>query len=451
MYMATNDMAGLNDEIYKAGESMVQLNKAGDGFDVSAMGLRQMREAAKALNVPMDELIAGSKKLRAIDFNKAQIKISVDKKTEDFIANTAYLKGGQATISINGTEKLVSALNADDVGKLKTIQDEKASLAQRALQAQSFDEAFTNLIDGFKTTMMPIVQGINETLLPFVQQIFGDADFKAKLVGLGHDIGDLVKTAAKFAITIGGFLESMGPAGAIGGVLLGGAIFDTAKWAINGTVMAMAFNAETAGSLGGIGKAMGPLGKIVGGLTAALVGIGGGTLVGGGGKGATIGSTAGTIIGGVAGMYFGGPTGEMLGSTLGGFGGGYLGGLFDDKTTPTVNQPVNDATFGGASNRGIIQGGQITPINNRDQLIAAKKGGPVDNVLNNNNSSGEMKMSFDPITINGSIMITTPNGSSVDASSLLKDASFLRDLTRIVHVESSKALNGGKVGSQNQS
>jgi hypothetical protein len=54
-----------------------------------------------------------------------------------------------------------------------------------------------------------------------------------------------------------------------------------------------------------------------------------------------------------------------------------------------------------------------------------------------------MVHSFEPISINGEIIVKTPGNDAVSID-LLKDASFRRDITRMIQSEVEKNKNGGK-------
>ena len=160
--------------------------------------------------------------------------------------------------------------------------------------------------------------------------------------------------------------------------------------------------------------------------------------------------------------------GTAVGGAIGGVAGG-IKGLFDEYFSDEAKgKGVHDGIFGGMSGgalmgsafggigsmvgaglgsmfsegRGVIQGGKITPIDNKDDLLAMKPGGAIDKAVSSGGSS--MTINFGEIKINGEVKVSVPgnDGFSID---LAKDPKFQREITRLVHNETSKVINGGKI------
>jgi len=262
---------------------------------------------------------------------------------------------------------------------------------------------------------------------------FGKKIFNQKITGAA------AKTSKGMAGNFKGGLKSFGGVGA--GILAGGlAAWD--EWSEN---------AEK-----GMDK-----GENTGRTTAKAAGAGLGAW-GGAAAGAAIGSAfpvVGTIIGG------------LIGAALGGFAGGSLGeaggdAIYGDEDRMT--RPLHDGIIGGMSSsplsgmlgsiasssgnmlgsdfskgRGVIQGGKITPIDNKDDLLAMKPSGAIDKT-SKSQGSNIVTHSFGNININGEILLKSPGNNPGEVVDLLKDASFKRDITRIIQVELEKNRNGGK-------
>jgi hypothetical protein len=175
----------------------------------------------------------------------------------------------------------------------------------------------------------------------------------------------------------------------------------------------------------------------VGAGLGGAVGTIGGTAIGGGGTGAMIGSGIGTAIG-AASQLLGIPL--PIGMALGGMAGGYIGGLFDE--------PQNDVKFpklgpNHSKGRMLTQGGKITPIDNKDELLAMKPGGVVDKTLNNTKATSNSltRVEFGELNITGEIKVTLPGGSQI-GSELLKSSEFKSSITRVVQSQLEKNING---------
>ena len=502
MYMARNDMKGLTEEIGEAAKASVSFAKDGS-IEMSAMEMHRLKKVAEQTGLEYDKLVDAGKNA----FKLGQIKmqaVGLDPKLQEFVANTAEFKDGKATIMIGQDKKMVSQLTAGDKTLLESQMKEKKTMEDRAKDAQTFDEKLTNLINLVKTAFLPIVEGINKVLGPMLDNLMGEKGkkFREDLFNLGVKIGNFVEGAAKI---VKGVAEFLGPTSIFGLWIAGKVgmfIFDKLKWIQNGFDLAKGFQAGNRGgsflsSLFGKGKGKGGTGgaatTVEGELAedAAKTGakgigkfakFGGGALAGGltgvidgvgsfseGKTGKGIGNIAGGVIGGALGTLldpFIGPLGTMLGAKLGSWAGGAIGEMFSDKGT-------NDGIFGGMGTgamiggaagsllgplgmmagsalgsqfdqgRGVLQDGKIHPIDNKDDLIAMKRGGAIDKAGSKGGGSSTMTIQFAPLNINGIIKLDIPGTPGIGLD-LAKNPQFRRDITTMVHSELEKNINGGK-------
>jgi hypothetical protein len=381
---------------------------------------------------------------------------------------------------------MTQAAYPDDISEEDLIisrQDmKKKTMKKRAEEAQSFDEKIGNLINMVKITMMPIVEGLTEALDPLVTELM-NGKFKDDLVSLGKDIGEFVTWAAK---GLGKFVSTVVDIFGAKGLFLTYLLGSSAKWIANGLLLAQGFLTGTRG-FGGFGGASGggPTGSgPTGGVPSGGTGRFGkfGTMKGGMsfGKSLTRGlgvsaigglasagleygreqmeepnSTGGKLLGAGAKAAEWASYGALIGSVIPGLGtgagaiiGGLLGagvGVYDE-----FNEPQDDAKFPklGASHskgRAILQGGKITPIHNKDEVLAMKPGGVVDKTINNQKDKDytPTKIEFDDININGEIKITLPGGTQI-GQEIMKSQEFRSSITRIVTSQLEKNRNGGK-------
>jgi len=191
-------------------------------------------------------------------------------------------------------------------------------------------------------------------------------------------------------------------------------------------------------------------------------------------------SAGGKLLGNVGTTASWAGTGAMIGSVIPGLGtaaGAIIGGAaglgksiydeyFSDKEADDAyfNAPVEDGLFSGLKNslltsmipaigpalaikdilstRGVIQNGKVTPIDDKDDVMALKKGGAVDKYANSS-GGGTIKHEFGNITIDGTIKIEGPGGTTINEN-LLKNESFRRQITKIVQDEMVKRVSMGK-------
>ena len=472
MYMARNDMKGLTEEITKASAASMHLAKDGS-IEMSSMEMSRLKNIAKETGLEYDDLIKGGKELYKQNKVKQQIGFDVKPEMQEFIANTAQLdKNGKAVIMIKGDNKLVSQLDASDKTYLKTKVEESKTLADRIAASKNFDDDMQNIIMQVKTYMLPIIDGINDTLGPIIKDFMKDPTWKTSLYELGKGMGEFIKSLKPFFETVGSIVKFLGPTGTLAVLFGGKMLFNAVQWFANGKALFAGFNAlsktgslakdaasavegETGKKPGMMGKFGAKMGKFGGGALGGVV-AGGVDAMDAGSTQEGIGNVAGGVIGGVLGTFldpFIGPLGTMIGAQLGSMAGGYIGKQFADPVADPnapvaagqVNPPVQDALSQSGYNRGILAGGAITPISNKDSLMSYKPRGPIDNALNQSaNNSSTMKIEFAPLTFNGNIMLTSP-GNPGQAIDLLKNQDFLTNITQMIHVETQKQIGGGKV------
>lgn len=488
MYMARNDMEGLTEAIGNAAASSAHFNKETGEFEISALEMHRLRKVAEQTGVAYEDLAQAGKNAAKFSKIKTQMSFDIDEETKEFLSTTAKFNNkGEAYIMVDGSQKLLKSLTTSDKQLLKAQVLEKQSLTERAKTAQTFDDQLTNMMNMFKTAALPLIESINKNLMPKVQKLF-DKIIKEKWF---EKIGDLAGTVGKWIASIAGFMVDNPILTGVGVLTakLGGFLLDKLTWFNNGQLLAEGFAMGTGksggfmnmlgdlitggkgGSGSGGGGAVGKMGSIFKGAAGSkllkLGGVATGLLeafneysenkkkgmdtkenVGrsgakglGAGLGAWGGAAAGAAIGSII-PGVGTVIGGVIGGALGAWGGSAIGGEAGDLI---YGDKMDDAAFGGtSSDRAIIQGGQITPIDNKDDLIAAKPNGAVDRAMRENNSTN-MKVEFGEIHFKFDELRVTSPGSPGIAIDLLKDPQFIRNITRMIHVETNKAINGGKI------
>jgi hypothetical protein len=480
MYQARNDMAGLTENIANAAASSMSFAKDGS-IETNAMEMHKLKIIAEQTGLEYDKLVEVGKTA----FKLSKIKMQsggLPSDLQDFLANTAEFKDGKAYVELKAGPKLVSFLSEQDISELKKMQNEKKSMEERAKEAQSFNEKFQNLINMVEITMMPIVEGLTEALDPLVKDLM-KGKFQEDLKSLGKNIGEFVKWGAEnVGWLVKNIVDVFGAKGLFYTYLFG----NVAKWVINGYALSKGFLAgagaggfgagsggTTAGGPAGgytkngmpinkapamstgaklMGKnvlggklAMGTMGSMAAGAGLGIAGYGTDKLresiYGEGSKdGKGLGVASAALKGAGMGMMFG-PWGAAIGGLIGG---GY--GIYDEY----FNEEQNDAKFPSlgtshSKKRAIVQGGKITPIDNKDDVLAMKPGGIVDKTLNNTKAGKieNTKIEFGELVISGEIKVNLPGGTQI-GTELMKSQEFKTAITRVVTSQLEKNINGGK-------
>lgn len=169
-----------------------------------------------------------------------------------------------------------------------------------------------------------------------------------------------------------------------------------------------------------------------------------------------------------------GYTGHLIGGFLGGgiaAGTGLYHYLTDDGKIDTngVANSINDGA--------VYQNGKITKINEKDQVLAAKNGGPIDRLVDglqslttiaspsprpmqydsyvrenpygngggSENDNGKIEIAPIQININGNIQISGANGTTDITQQIANDPNFIRSLSQMISLEVEKKVRGGRV------
>lgn len=470
MYMARNDMAGLTEEIGKAAESSVTFNNQTGAFEISALEMHRLRKIAEQTGIAYEDLAEAGKNARKQTEIRRQMSFRVDDETREFLANTAkFTEKGEAYIEVQGEKKMLKALTQADRTFLKNQLAEKKNLEQRAKDARTLDETLKNTMNQFKGALLPLVKTMSDKLIPridgFVQRI-KDEKWLDRIEYFAGEIGKLIGV-------VGGWIID-NPIKSVVGLL----IANKAQWILNGRLLAEGFNMGTMGrnsggfmdmvpggksmrvggkaiAAGKYGKGLGMIGKGIGKVAAplALLGVGVDAITNATDDTLTITEKIAKTLDQNKFMAAGAAIGSIF-PVVGTAVGAGIGGLIDFIAGDSAmignwEEPVNDGYFSGkgksnfSKGRAIIDGGKITPIDNKDDLLALKKDGIIDKNIGSKVEGGIVKHEFGDIKITGELVLTTPGGERV-STEILKDPQLIRTLTRMIHVETEKVVQGGK-------
>jgi hypothetical protein len=491
MFKSRTDLKGLAEDVAKAASGTAQWNEATGEFEIASMELHRLQKVSEATGLSMDELTDSARNFAKFSKIKSQIVGNFDDNVMEFIASTSQMtKNGEATISIKGDKYFVNELHRFTNEQLSSIAKEQATLKERALKAQKFDEAFENLINQLKATILPGFDKFADVVLNGITK-FGDWMQKENVLKniqeFGTKVGEFASTIAEWVI------ENPLITG------LGIVIGKTTEWVLRGQLLGLGFNMSA--RAGGVGA-----GATTGGVGSRLMGGGrnmvrpeirNGRILSGRGTWVPVNSGAGRAV--MQSNRYAGyrrytrNMGRLKGFGIGA-GIGLAGGALDmynqsrenpyDSTGKTINLGAKALEFAGAGaaigsliapGAGTVIGGAIgglgglayghyqnqkvhqdfvarpgeKPISfsSADTLIGMKKGGGIDNFLTKNekkgSSGGAVEVDFKkPFRVEGQITLTTPNGGSAGIN--LDDPILVRELSRMVQEQLTIALNGKK-------
>lgn len=492
MFKARNDFAGFAKDIGKATAEFVDFN----GEIKGGLAADRMREIAKITGISVEKLQEmGQAQARLNEFGG---QISTDITNEEdraLIASLAQMKDGKVTVRLGTADPL----NIKDLKKadLERFKKQKVTLAQRAKEAETFDEVLSNFVNELKSSMVPIAnelkKGLGKTLIDLMKEW--------RTNGLYEKLRDFAEMGGKLASGLGEAVVGLGKPivnfvaewPKLSATLL--LLFGPAKWFANGMMMRRGFNAA-GGFGGGIGGGTGgagggggfgsrafrtvkgaglgknfmsaagsPLAKIGGIATALLAGMDewstntqtgmdtgenlfrSGSKAVGSGLGAWGGAAAGAAIGSVI-PVVGTLLGGLIGGALGAWGGGALGGGLGDavygnrvnQVAPNQSLNLNDGIINFNPNDKFMKLGSSamiagTNVNGNKELAKA---------ITNDDGSGEVKHKFDDLNINISLNSDTSWLNRI-GEDIANDRQFIRELTIKIQEEIRMAIGGGKL------
>ena len=264
MFQARNAPEELAKSLTKAAKSSAVFNKATGEFEVNALELSRLREAAEALGMDYTELVKTAKQGAKLDMLGSMLK-AVPKEHRDMIAGMAQMgKNGAATITFKGTDGKMIEKNINELTTTEAnlIADRKTEREAQAAEAMAIQDEF----NAMKNVMMSVGVDVFGQLTEWLKADGKIAFDKIKELGksLIKFIGWMQESKiGKTILLLVGGLVAFGP--------LLATIFGPLKWFLHGKMLGSGFDAQQKGgsflkSIGrffGMGKqsAAGPLTK----------------------------------------------------------------------------------------------------------------------------------------------------------------------------------------------
>jgi hypothetical protein len=185
MYMATNNVEGLQDAIKDAASSLAVYNSEQGRFEITGINLRRAKALASELGISYKELSQGA--IAAAEKTKIQselaargLQLSDDQKR--FISNIAQMKGGRMTIELNSQE-LKNAFGKNEIAISELTQEQLKRLTE--LQDEFKDKTSEEIIRDQATDVENIKRDLNFMLALMMKETgqFSDALIK-DLIGV---------------------------------------------------------------------------------------------------------------------------------------------------------------------------------------------------------------------------------------------------------------------------
>ncbi len=492
MFKARNDFGAFTKEVAGAAAELAQFNEDSGEFEISGLQLDRMRELAKITGINEEQLSEMAKAGARFNEIESMVPSAFNEEDKQLISSLAEKKDGEWKVNINGDSLRIDELSATMV---KAYKDEQKTLSERAVQAQTFDDAFNNLVNQFQSVLLPFVESLNTYFVGALK------DFQEKLItggwidklkAVAKDVGEFVVGIGKLAVS---FVDTFGIGGTLAAVIGGTLFLNGAKWLANGVTLGMGFNSvASAGGGGGItdmlgknsklgkikrlhkvakgaksvaalssakGLAAKSAGKMIGKFGAPLAALtegvfeynkrkeegqstaksarGAGVKGVGAGVGALAGAKGGAMAGAAIGALFGGVgavPGAFIGGLIGSVGGAFAGGYLGDKANEGIDaMGVDDAVIRFNPKDKIVQ--------MNDGLVASTDKGKINDLVGGGGTK-KVKVKFDKLEIGGKIELNMPGGNVTNIN-LANEPEFVRKLSTMIQEQLRTNLAGGKL------
>ena len=166
MYKARNAPEELAKSIGKAAAESAIFNKQTGEFKMSALEMDRLRQISEATGMSMESLVEAGKRAAKESQIAGKLAFNVSDKDKALLSSAAEFnkKTGGFEIKLPGGDMV--AMKDLTKAQLEAISDNKKSLEERAKSAQTFDDAFNNLINTVKTFFIPLIDVLNVLIGP---------------------------------------------------------------------------------------------------------------------------------------------------------------------------------------------------------------------------------------------------------------------------------------------
>jgi uncharacterized protein with FMN-binding domain len=168
MYMATNNVEGIQDALIGASQSLATFNKEGGRFEVTGINIRKANAMAKEMGISMSELTKGA--VAAAERTSAATAmlsngLKLDKDQTALISNLSHMKDGKMTMEVQGDEmRKILGVNKDvkEVALESLTQSQAESLAE--YQKRESEKTPEDIIRGQATNIELVTRDVNYIL-----------------------------------------------------------------------------------------------------------------------------------------------------------------------------------------------------------------------------------------------------------------------------------------------
>lgn len=203
MYMATNEVEGLQGALEGVAGNLATYNMETGGFEVTGANLRQAREIAGKLGIDMAELTQSAIALQERQQAALALEgLNIDPKNKEFLTNLARMKDGEMSIDLEAAG-LADDFKIDGIAQSSIkLSDLNKDLASKllAFQDEFKDKSEKDLIREQVTLVENISRDVNYLAMLARLEVAGVGDQAVRAMsqmsakGAGNDLSKLLET-----------------------------------------------------------------------------------------------------------------------------------------------------------------------------------------------------------------------------------------------------------------
>ena len=191
LFLSRNDPAKFTEKISEMTRGVVTFRKTANGtFEkfISPADRDRLSSVAKSLGISVEEITKIAERRADMDKMAGKLEgMGLSVREKELIQGAAVFnsQSGKFEVMLAGKMRDITTLTSVQA---KSFEREQKTLHDRAIEAQTFDEAFKATINQLKVSLLPMLQGINK-ILQLAQPLF-------KGIGkLGEGSGGWIKAA----------------------------------------------------------------------------------------------------------------------------------------------------------------------------------------------------------------------------------------------------------------
>jgi len=208
MYMAQNDMEGLQKELVKSTQAAFQFNSETGEFKASTQDLYRLREQASITGVKFEDLVKTGREAAKLDYIKDKFNLDgIKPENRELLAGLAQVgKGGEVSIDIPGFGKVTeSMIKRGDADKALEEYQKNAALDEKQIAIKQLTTTENNAkdVEIIKNAVLYSLTGNDAKKREEILKSMADnqATYNAGVKDMGKAVGAEIGKGASGVIT----------------------------------------------------------------------------------------------------------------------------------------------------------------------------------------------------------------------------------------------------------